>query len=220
MMAVSLSNTFACLILLAHPSTLFVVKCANKIKHEKLLDELTAIIANKPISKVAPPAPQRVPSPSTSHDTTAPRVVRQTKHIHSRNTRSNTPMPLITEAPIAPLTPPPQTTWYDKPRPTSSTKVKTIKEYKKQIETLHTNFQKGNSQRLPPNPDYIEPDDDRPSQRVPKNTRPAQRVPAGIHKYVTYHIPTPKPTPKPNKRFINLIAPCLPRISNRTQLPS
>ena len=71
--------------------------CEEKIKHAKVLDQINAIIANKLITKVAPPAPQKVPAPSTMKDTTAPRMVRQIKQIHRWTTRSNTPMPIITE---------------------------------------------------------------------------------------------------------------------------
>jgi len=66
-------------------------------RHAKVLQNLTAIIANKPPQRVATQTPQKVDSPSPSNDTTTPRIVHTTKKIHQRHTRSNTPMPAILE---------------------------------------------------------------------------------------------------------------------------
>ena len=45
-----------------------------------------------------------------------------------------------------------------------------------------------------------------------------QRVPTCIHDYVTYHMPTPKPTPRPNQKVIHFVGQSPPRRSIRTQL--
>jgi len=78
----------------------------DTLRHAKVLQKLTAIIANKPPQRVAMQTPQRVDGPSTSNDTTAPRIVRTAKRIHQRKTRSNTPMPALPGEE-------PYTNWYD-----------------------------------------------------------------------------------------------------------
>ena len=70
-----------------------------KVKHAKIVKQLTDILKNRPPPRVDSPTPPRVGTPTTSHDATAPRVVRQKRPIHQRNTRSNTPMPAIPEEP-------------------------------------------------------------------------------------------------------------------------
>ena len=65
-----------------------------KLRHEKVLQDLTAIIEN---TKDARNAPTTTPTVSTSTDATSPRVIQKTPIIHQRRTRRNTPMPEIHE---------------------------------------------------------------------------------------------------------------------------
>ena len=69
----------------------------EQLKHTTIIKQLTQIIANGPHQRVAVGTPQRVAAPSTSVDITAPETIRTSKRIHQRQTRSNTPMPSITE---------------------------------------------------------------------------------------------------------------------------
>ena len=69
----------------------------EKIKHAQILKELTAILKNEPVPRVEDKAEPRVGRPSSSNDTTAPKVVRAAKRIHLRRTRRNTPMETIPE---------------------------------------------------------------------------------------------------------------------------
>ena len=67
------------------------------ITHKKVIQQLTCIITNKPPQRVTTQSPQRVTPTSTSVDITAPRIIKTSKRIHQRKTRSNTPMPTIIE---------------------------------------------------------------------------------------------------------------------------
>ena len=68
----------------------------NKCRHAKILQQLTQIMSGSQLQRVATSTPPRVTeSGSTSNNTTSPRVVKTTKQIHQRVTRSNTPMPEI-----------------------------------------------------------------------------------------------------------------------------
>ena len=71
------------------------LKCANDIKHKKIMQQLTDIIENRPAPRVDQDAPPRVPAPSTSVNITAPRVVRKIKQLHQRKTRQNNPIPAV-----------------------------------------------------------------------------------------------------------------------------
>ena len=65
-----------------------------KIRHEKELQDLTAIIEN---TQDAREASTTTPTVSTSTDATYPRVIQKTPIIHQRRTRPNTPMPAVHE---------------------------------------------------------------------------------------------------------------------------
>ena len=67
------------------------------IKHKNIIQQFTWIITNKPPQRVTTQSPQRVTPTSTSVDITAPRIIKKSKRIHQRKTRSNTPMPTIIE---------------------------------------------------------------------------------------------------------------------------
>ena len=67
------------------------------IKHKNIIQKLTCIITNKPPQRVTTHSPQRVTPTSTSVDITAPRIIKTSKRIHQRKTRSNTTMPTIIE---------------------------------------------------------------------------------------------------------------------------
>ena len=67
-----------------------------KLKHAKILEDLTNIINNGPAPRVNRPIARVTPS----EDTTAPRVVRAAPRIHQRRTRKNNPMPPIIEETI------------------------------------------------------------------------------------------------------------------------
>ena len=69
----------------------------KKLKHKKIIQQLTQIIANGPPQRVATGPPQRVIASSTSVDVTAPETIRTSNRIHQGQTRSNTPMPSIIE---------------------------------------------------------------------------------------------------------------------------
>ena len=87
------------------------LKCEQKLEYAKILKQLTDILKHRPPQRVAPETPQRVDVPSTSNDTTAPRVVKTTRQVHQRHTRSNTPMETIPEEDDT------GSTWYDNERP-------------------------------------------------------------------------------------------------------
>ena len=69
----------------------------SMITRKKVIQQLTCIITNKPPQRVTTQSPQRVTPTSTSVDITAPRIIKTSKRIHQRKTRSNTPMPTIIE---------------------------------------------------------------------------------------------------------------------------
>ena len=107
------------------------LNCEQKLKHAKVLKQLTNILKHRPPQRVVPETPQRVgvPStsndspqrvgvPSTSNDTTAPRIIRTTRHIHQRHTRSNKPMETIPEEEDT------GSEWYDNERPPRNKKKK------------------------------------------------------------------------------------------------
>ena len=75
------------------------IPTAAKIEHAKIINELTRIIENHPTSRVDTPTQTRVGTPTSSHDATAPRMLRKQKKVHQQRTRSNTPMPSIPEEP-------------------------------------------------------------------------------------------------------------------------
>jgi hypothetical protein len=72
-------------------------------RHNQALRDLSnifqdAVKKSAPISKGDENTPPRVANqPSTSNDTTSPRVVRATPRLHQRITRNNSPMPTIKE---------------------------------------------------------------------------------------------------------------------------
>ena len=65
----------------------------TKLRHAKALQQLTAIITNSASPRVDEVAAPRVGSPSTSTNATSPRVIQNTRYVHQRQTRNNTPMP-------------------------------------------------------------------------------------------------------------------------------
>ena len=73
------------------------VTVEQKLQYVKQLQQLTAIIANKPLPRVEDVTPTRVGTPIMSTDATAPRVLQQLKPTHQRTTRSNTPMETLPE---------------------------------------------------------------------------------------------------------------------------
>ncbi|KAL7529996.1 hypothetical protein ACHAXR_003264 [Thalassiosira sp. AJA248-18] len=128
------------------------LKCEQKLRHAKVLQKLTTILANKPPQRVAMQTPQRVDAPSTSNDTTAPRIVRQSKRIHQRRTRSNFQMPSIPEEAT-------YENYYDSPR--SPRREKKNKQKQKQQNSPI-------SQNVMPAPTFEE---------VPASGAPGPRVP-------------------------------------------
>ena len=97
----------------------------QKMKYANILDGLTTILKNRPLPRVAQAAPTRVDKPSMSNNTTAPRVLCQANQIHQKKTRSNTPMPSITEDLEVEVAPPPSEwsdNWYQQPRINSQQK--------------------------------------------------------------------------------------------------
>ena len=78
-----------------------------KCKHASVIDQLTAILENRPVPRVDTRASPRVDTYSpprvageatTSTNLTDPKTVRSTRYVHQRQTRNNTPMPTIEEA--------------------------------------------------------------------------------------------------------------------------
>ena len=67
------------------------------ITHTQVIQQLTCIITNKPLQRVTTQSPQRVTPTFTSVDITAPRIIKTSKRIHQRKTRSNIHMPTIIE---------------------------------------------------------------------------------------------------------------------------
>lgn len=136
--------------------------------------------------------PQRVDVPSTSNDTTAPRIVRQAKRIHQRRTRSNIPMPAIPE----------ETTydnWYDSSRPPRSEKKKAKKP--KQISPI--------VQPAAPAPMFeeIQSTGGAPDPRVPMVSQDdddniINEIPRGLG--FPMQIPVPRPAPPRRSPRINL----------------
>ena len=77
---------------------ILVPTAESKIRHAKILQRLGAILSNNPPKRVDTNAPQRVEQSATSSNSlTSPRVIKGTKLIHQRVTRSNVPMPTIME---------------------------------------------------------------------------------------------------------------------------
>ena len=69
----------------------------NRVSHAQVIQDLTNIIQNAPSQRVHATASQRVNVPSTSTSATSPTIIRRTRQVHQRHTRSNTPMPAIME---------------------------------------------------------------------------------------------------------------------------
>ncbi len=98
----------------------------DKLQHIKVLKQLTAIINGEAPRvdgqqppRVAAQQPRRVGNPTTSNDTTDPKVIRRAPRIHQRHTRNNAPIETIVEEEEAPReTNHPQTSddWYAEPR--------------------------------------------------------------------------------------------------------
>ena len=75
-----------------------VPSAENKCRRIKILKQLTPIMSGGQPQRVGTSTPPSVAkTASTSNGTTSPRVVKATKQIHQRVTRSNTPMPSIME---------------------------------------------------------------------------------------------------------------------------
>jgi len=76
----------------------------TKRQHLNVIEQLTAILDNAPPPRVdGQSAPRVGRGATTSTDKTSPRVVKQTKYVHQRRTRSNNPMPTITEEEEQPM---------------------------------------------------------------------------------------------------------------------
>ena len=71
----------------------------KKLEHINIIKKLSAIINSHPASRVGTQPAPRVGATTSSHDATAPRVLRTQPRIHQRRTRSNNPMPPIPEEP-------------------------------------------------------------------------------------------------------------------------
>ena len=67
----------------------------KKLEHINIIKKLSAIINSHPASRVGTQPAPRVGATTSSHDATAPRVLRTQPLIHKRGTRSNNPMPPI-----------------------------------------------------------------------------------------------------------------------------
>ena len=94
------------------------LKSKDKLEHAKIIEQLTEIIANKPLQRVPNGTPQRVATPSTSSNVNAARNIQNKRFIPQRKTRSNTPMPAIIEEPTTPEFN--EAEWYESPRPARS----------------------------------------------------------------------------------------------------
>ena len=69
-----------------------------KQKHINIIQQLTSIITDTTAPMVGDaPAPRVGGTATPSTDATSPRVVKQTRYVHQRQTRNNTPMPTIME---------------------------------------------------------------------------------------------------------------------------
>ncbi len=69
----------------------------EKIRHTKIIEQLTEILQDGPPPRVDEGPPPRVDNPSTSTDAKAPRVVQKATRIHQHQTRRNTPIEIIPE---------------------------------------------------------------------------------------------------------------------------
>ena len=69
----------------------------KKLEHIKILQQLTRVLNSHPSPRVGEAPEPRVGAPTSSHDATAPRVLRTQPRIHRRQTRANNPMPPIIE---------------------------------------------------------------------------------------------------------------------------
>ena len=65
-----------------------------KLRHAKVLQNLTAINENTPSTRMAPTTTQTV---SKLIDATSPRVIKKKPRVHQQRTRRNTPMPTKNE---------------------------------------------------------------------------------------------------------------------------
>jgi len=73
------------------------LSAASKVKHAKIIEQLTAIITNKQAPRVEDTGSPRVTRTSTSTNATSPRVIQNTRYVHQRRTRNNIPMPTVME---------------------------------------------------------------------------------------------------------------------------
>ena len=158
------------------------LECEQKLKHAKILQQLTAILKNAPPQRVALPALQRVDVPSTSNDTTAPRIVREAPRIHQRHTRRNTPMPAIVEETTC-------SNWYDSPR--SPRREKNSKRIRNSPVTSPI------IQPAMPSPTFEEiPAQGAPGPEIPVISQDDEVLisrPRGLGFPMTWQVPTPAP---------------------------
>ena len=76
----------------------------TKRQHLSVIKQLTGILGNVPPPRVnGQSAPRVGRGATTSTNKTSLRVVKQTKYVHQRRTRSNNPMPTITEEEEPPI---------------------------------------------------------------------------------------------------------------------
>ncbi len=159
------------------------LKCNDKVKHIKILQQLTDIIANKPPQRVATRPPPRVDVPSTSNDTTAPRIVRTGKRIHQRRTRSNVPMPTIPEDDT-------MSNWYESPRQPRREKKQT--KTSKQV----------SPNAVPTAPTFVEmqPTGEAPDPSVPLVTQDEDSIINDIPRGLGFPMQVPVQRPAPPRR--------------------
>ena len=180
------------------------LNCEQKLKYAKVLKQLTNILKRRPPQRVVPGAPQRVDvpptpnsspqrvgTPSSSNDTTAPRNTKSIKQIHQRRTRNNTPMETIPEEDDE------GSDWYNNKRPPRNKKKNT----KTKPIVNPTNTSNNNA----PVFQEISTSEDKNNDNIPIITQEEndiiRKVPRGLG--FPMEIPVPRPAPRRSPR-INL----------------
>ena len=131
-----------------------------KLKHAKIVNKMTEILKTGRVPRVKGPAP-RVGAPTSSEDTTAPRVVKAAPRVHLRRTRRNNPMPTIIEETVENQEVPEFSSeeYYAKPREKrNSAKNRTrSKKSRKEKETINNEGPETESNNVRPIPKHTDP---------------------------------------------------------------
>ena len=172
---------------------------AARTKFTRALQHLTDVLANRRAQRVPIQARPRVSTPSTSLDTTAPRVLRLQPRTHQRRTRNNTPIITSNENETTPsiLKPPKRAINHYQPHQSSKKVSWKDQQAKPKKPRKHSRQSvRGMSKRRMTNIiKEFQAKDQLQQVEIEPQSVPISPVAGLHHNFMSYNVPTPKTRP-------------------------